>query len=217
MSITFIYSYQRYLSLRPRGTHLCLLINSQHTNPALSFLSTVFVQSLVMQREKGQRTLLTVQGVSGSTYYLAAFCRDIILYLMPLVLDFIIMYSVQLPIFINTSPLPWLLLAILAGPPIILQAYFFSFFFKRSGTVGPVVGFGQALLIFIPYFIVTFATNGQVPSWIAYLLTIVLTPTFGLQFAFKVSQEKATCFHILLYYYTLTNDKSHLQFDSSEP
>ncbi|RUS21769.1 hypothetical protein BC937DRAFT_91503 [Endogone sp. FLAS-F59071] len=142
-----------------------------------------------MQREKGQRTLLTVQGISGGTYYIAAFCRDLILYLMPLVLDFIILYSVHLPIFINTSPVPWLLLAILAGPPIILQAYLFSFLFKKSASVGPLVGFGQALLIFIPYFIVTFATNGQVPLWIMYLLTIVLTPTFGLQFAFKNLSE----------------------------
>ncbi|RUP47509.1 hypothetical protein BC936DRAFT_145658 [Jimgerdemannia flammicorona] len=152
---------------------------------SLAFVSTTFAQALVMEREAGQRMLLTVQGIPGPIYFLAAFCRDIIIYLVPLILDIILLYATQIPVFTNTSPLPWLLLGIFAGPPIILQSYLLSFLFKKASAVGPILGIFQAVLVFAPYFIVTFATNGRADAWVVYLLTIVLTPTFGLQIAFR--------------------------------
>ncbi|KAK9711761.1 hypothetical protein K7432_007587 [Basidiobolus ranarum] len=147
---------------------------------AVSFVLLFYVTNMVRERELGQKQLLILAGLDSRAYYLAAFIRDYTIYLVPIVIFLIMMKAEATPMFVNSSPVGYVLLLLLCGPPIILMGYLFSFIFSRSRAVGLVMGFLLLILIFVPYAVVRFACDNQISITAAAVVSFFI-PVFALQ------------------------------------
>ncbi|ORX89817.1 P-loop containing nucleoside triphosphate hydrolase protein [Basidiobolus meristosporus CBS 931.73] len=147
---------------------------------AMSFILLFYVTTMVRDREEGQKQLLILAGLDSRAYYLAAFIRDYIIFLIPCAVFLIVLKAEGTPMFVDSSPAGYILLLILSGPPYILMAYLLSFIFTRSRAVGLVMGFIMLILVFVPYAIIRFGCNNHISITAAAILSFFI-PVIALQ------------------------------------
>ncbi|KAK9718300.1 hypothetical protein K7432_005596 [Basidiobolus ranarum] len=135
---------------------------------------------MVREREQGQKQLLILAGLDSRAYYLAAFIRDLVIYLIPITAFLIMLKVDNTPLFVESSPVGYILLLLMCGPPFILSGYLLSFMFEKSKSVGLVIGFLLLIIVFAPFAIIRFALNDYASIGTVSVLSFFL-PTFALQ------------------------------------
>ncbi|KAK9765543.1 hypothetical protein K7432_006045 [Basidiobolus ranarum] len=147
---------------------------------AVSFILLFYVTNMVREREHGQKQLLILAGLDSRAYYLAAFIRDMVIYLIPIAVFLIMLQAERTPLFVESSPAGYVLLLLLCGPPFILSGYLLSFMFEKSKSVGLVIGFLLLIIVFAPFAIIRFAFEDHASITTVSILSFFL-PTFALQ------------------------------------
>lgn len=151
---------------------------------------TFFATTQVREREHGHRAHLTSMGIGTRVYLLASAIRDFTFAQLSIVASIVLLAAARVPIFIESSALPWIFIELFLIIPIIGQAYLLSNMFQKSGTVGATLGIGMAVVVFVPYFIVHFVLQNNV-SITAISIVAVFLPTFGAERALSVSVAEA--------------------------
>ncbi|ORX84570.1 P-loop containing nucleoside triphosphate hydrolase protein, partial [Basidiobolus meristosporus CBS 931.73] len=147
---------------------------------ALSFTLLFYVTNMVREREHGQKQLLAMAGLESRAYYLAAFIRDYLIYLLPTSVFLIMMKARSTPMFVESSPVGYVLLLFLAGPPSILLGYLLSFAFSKSQSVALAIGFILLMIVFVPFVIIHYVFSDRIDLSTIGALSFFL-PTFALQ------------------------------------
>ena len=70
------------------------------------------------------------------------------------------------------------------GITVIACAQIVSHSFKTAEEAGPITGFGIVVIMFVPYFIITFALDNQLDD-IVLLAVSAVVPTFNLLMCFR--------------------------------
>ncbi|KAG0201044.1 ATP-binding cassette sub- A member 1 [Mortierella sp. GBA30] len=146
---------------------------------AFSFFTTFVAVNLVAEKELGQKSHLQNMGIKPLTYYLARFVIDWACYMFPVVACFVIMGATRLQMITSGSWVPYLFLLLISGFPFITFGYLLSLFFQKSQSVGQILGVGMSLVVFVPYFVVQFATGGA--SLLAIILIGLISPAFAME------------------------------------
>ncbi|KAF9353628.1 ATP-binding cassette sub- A member 5 [Mortierella sp. NVP85] len=146
---------------------------------AFSFFTTYVAANLVTEKEAGQKAHLQNMGIKPLTYYFSRFIVDWVCYLLPVVASFVLMGAARLQMITSGSWVPYFLLILISGFPIISFGYFLSLFFQNSQAVGQVLGIGLSLIVFVPYFFVQFVFEGA--SLLAIILIGLISPSFALE------------------------------------
>ncbi|KAG0376564.1 ATP-binding cassette sub- A member 5 [Mortierella sp. AD032] len=146
---------------------------------AFSFFTTFVAANLVTEKEHGQKQHLQNMGIKPITYYLARYVIDLISFLIPIVACFVILGAARLQMITSGSWVPYLIVLLFAGFPIISFGYLLSLPFEKSQSVGQVLGVGLSLIVFVPYFFVQFVFQGA--SNLAIVLVGFIAPTFALE------------------------------------
>ncbi|KAF9904740.1 hypothetical protein EC991_002377 [Linnemannia zychae] len=146
---------------------------------AFSFFTTFVAANLVTEKEHGQKQHLQNMGIKPITYYLARYVIDLISFLIPIIACFIILGAARLQMITSGSWVPYLIVLLFSGFPIISFGYVLSIPFQKSQSVGQVLGVGLSLIVFVPYFFVQFVFKGA--SNLAIVLIGCIAPTFALE------------------------------------
>ncbi|KAF9922206.1 ATP-binding cassette sub- A member 5 [Linnemannia zychae] len=146
---------------------------------AFSFFTTFVASNLVNEKEHGQKQHLQNMGIKPITYYLARYVIDLISYLIPVAACFVILAAARLQMITSGSWVPYLIVLLFAGFPIISFGYLLSLPFQKTQAVGQVLGIGLSLVVFVPYFFVQFVFQGA--SNLAIVLIGCVTPTFAME------------------------------------
>lgn len=146
---------------------------------AFSFFTTFVAANLVAEKEHGQKQHLQNMGIKPITYYLARYVIDLISFLIPIAACFVILGAARLQMITSGSWVPYLIVLLFAGFPVISFGYLLSLPFQKSQSVGQVLGIGLSLIVFVPYFFVQFVFQGA--SNLAIVLVGCIAPTFALE------------------------------------
>lgn len=157
---------------------------------AFSFFTTFVAANLVTEKEHGQKQHLQNMGIKPITYYLARYVIDLISFLIPIIACFVILGAARLQMITSGSWVPYLIVLLFAGFPVISFGYLLSLPFQKSQSVGQVLGVGLSLIVFIPYFFVQFVFEGA--SNLAIVLVGCITPTFAMERAISSIATAAT-------------------------
>ncbi|KAI9142741.1 hypothetical protein BKA69DRAFT_1123797 [Paraphysoderma sedebokerense] len=144
----------------------------------LYFLLSFFTELLARERISNQLSYLITNTLSSRTYYLVTLTIFYFFYLLPVAVTFIALTAFQMKWFTESSILNFLLLSLPFGVAIATQSAILSFFFGKTQSVGPVLSFGSAIVIFVPYFIVEFASGNRIELW-QLIVSSVFLPAFG--------------------------------------
>jgi hypothetical protein len=151
-----------------------------------SFLIPFFSEGRVLEFEKGYFDYLGIMGLSSRDFFLSSFLVDWFLYVLNVIAALIVLSVSKFGAFANTSFLVWLLPMISFGPCMILLSYILAFAFRKQETCGMVVGFGTAIVVFVPYFVIDMIIKDQISPLAVYLIGFFL-PTFALYESFSVA------------------------------
>ncbi|KAI9179018.1 hypothetical protein H9P43_005680 [Blastocladiella emersonii ATCC 22665] len=162
---------------------------------ALTFMMTLFTEQLVRERLEGQFDYLVTNTLAPTTYF-STFCFIAYGFQLLPSLTLIVALCATSKWFVAAN-VPALILMILVFNVVIIEmAVLFSFRFRSREGVGPTIGFGAALSVFLPYFIFEFAVKAE-PSTLALVLISVVLPPFGFyrtlaSVAVAYAQDRAT-------------------------
>ncbi|KAI8928437.1 hypothetical protein BC831DRAFT_112867 [Entophlyctis helioformis] len=149
-----------------------------------TYMIPYYTTSKVDERERGHRDYLFTMGLAPLMYYTASFVVDFAVYLLNVVVGSIILQVFRVKAFTETNYLLWFLPMFLFGPMCILLSYCLAFLFRKQETAGMVLGFGMAIVVFVPYFFTYFVFNNVVSMNVIYGISAAL-PTYGLYQAFN--------------------------------
>ncbi|KAF9163067.1 hypothetical protein DFQ26_002974 [Actinomortierella ambigua] len=178
-TINFMPTLKTFGARREENSDIASFIVPAFLTYAFSFFITFVASTLVYEKEKGQKNHLQSMGIKPGTYYMARFVIDLVCYLIPVVMVFILMGSLGLKMITSGSWVPYLLLLLLSGPSFISMGYLLSIFFNDSQTVGQVLGIGLSVVVFVPYFMVQFVFGGA--NLLAIVLVGIFIPSFALE------------------------------------
>jgi hypothetical protein len=145
----------------------------------ITFLIPFYAETRVEEVQLGHFDYLATMGLSPLIYYATAFILDLAIYFTNILASLIILLAVQYKGLIKTNFLNWFLPLFSFGPTLVSLSYLLAFAFKKKETAASALGFGVAIIVFLPYFIVYFVAKDNISMAATYLVSLFL-PTFGL-------------------------------------
>ncbi|KAJ3376123.1 hypothetical protein GGF31_000190 [Allomyces arbusculus] len=153
----------------------------------LYFMTSFFTEQLVTERLDGQFGYLLTNALSPKAYFGTFFMISYLFALLPVLVSLIVL-GVWTKWAAHSSVVGLVLLYLVFAAVIVTGSGLLSFMFRSKGAVGPILGFGSAIVTFLPYFIADFALKSAISNHAIILLSIVL-PSFGFyQVIFKMAE-----------------------------
>jgi hypothetical protein len=136
---------------------------------AFVFNTSTFCGDLVLEREKKFKYLSHVLGLRKLPYWMANYAFDIIVFIIPLILFFIIIFAIGEKARFITDVVGYLILALFFFSfAFIGYSYLFSFMFQKASTAYRLFPFFNFMFFFLlPQIPVYSFPNNSVPSKIA--------------------------------------------------
>ncbi|ORZ35180.1 hypothetical protein BCR44DRAFT_34378 [Catenaria anguillulae PL171] len=150
----------------------------------LYFMTAFLTEQLVRERADGQFDYFVVNTLSPTAYYTSFFIISSGFLLLPCAAASIGL-GIWVQWFRESNWLGIVLLFLAFSATTVTGSGFFSFFFRSKQAVGPVLGFGSAVVTFLPYFVFEFGVKSEVGLGVVYAITAFL-PSFGLYRALAI-------------------------------
>lgn len=94
-------------------------------NYGFATCSGIYLMTLVEERERKTRSILSLSGVGSFVYYLSLFCADALLYIPPMTLFTLFIVVFQIKVYAENLD-EFIPLAVGFGPALVAMTYFFS-------------------------------------------------------------------------------------------
>jgi hypothetical protein len=150
-----------------------------------SFLIPFFCESRVLEFEKGYFDYLSTMGLSPFNFYFSSFIIDLGIYLINVTSGLAVLTIARFSPFLETDFIIWLLPLVGFGPSAIVLSYILGFLFESAETCSMVLSFAIAIIVFVPYFVISMILKGEITMLSRYILSFLL-PTFGIYETFSV-------------------------------
>ena len=113
-------------------------------NYGFATCSGIYLMTIVEERERKTRTILTLSGVGSFVYYLALFLADLLLFIPPMTLFILFIVIFDIKVYAGNLD-KFVPLAMGFGPALVAMTYFFSQAFKSNNA---------AVRLIVPFYII---------------------------------------------------------------
>ena len=140
---------------------------------AFVFNTSTYCGDLVLEREKKFKYLSHVMGLRKLPYWAGNYCFDLLIFLIPLILFFIVIYLLGSDAKFLTDVTKYLIpLFLLFAFSFIGYSYLFSFMFQKSATAFRLFPFFNMLFFYVlPNIAITVAPDGFVAQYVIALIS----------------------------------------------
>lgn len=156
----------------------------------LVFLLPTFTQTVASERTVGQLGQLSLAGVGSTVYFTSHLVSQLLLYWVSVIAAIVLLACLEDPL-LGASPFAFCFPIIMFGLPLIAVSHVLSHLFRNPDTIGPVLGFASAMVVFVPYFIITFPFENKISDGALYTLCFAL-PTFNVFAALRDVADSIT-------------------------
>ncbi len=145
----------------------------------LTFLFSIFLQSVVMEKEKEMKYQLLMNGVSLPLYWFSKWLIDIALYTLLVTFQLIVLSLIaRVDAFVSNSIVLILCLYGLFGSVLTMFAYLIQFLFSKQEEALRWSTLVISITITISYFVISLVFKSAIPEWLENLL--LLFPFYSL-------------------------------------